>query len=47
MCGFTINYVQFPGSATKLLCMKQAAPFQKLMHQDSESLRQDRNDNDV
>jgi hypothetical protein len=33
--GFTINDVQFPGSAPQLLCMKQAPQFQKLIHQDS------------
>jgi len=45
--GFTINDVQFPGSAPQLLCMKQAPQFQKLIHQDSECLHQNSNDNGV
>ena len=46
-CGFSINDVWFPGSATQLLCMKQAPQLQKLTHQNSESLHQDSNNNGV
>jgi hypothetical protein len=37
-CDFTINDVQFHGSAIQLLCMKQVPQLQKVIHQDSECL---------
>jgi hypothetical protein len=46
-CGFTINDVRFPGSATQLLYMKQSPQLKKLIHQDRESLHHDSNDNGV